>query len=249
MVNIFGECKVDFWFLGQALCRLLSGHWLQLKDKHSNESEPMLNHYLFWKQSHAKRKTLGEIIENKQNSLATRDFSSSASSPGSFFPVMHFGSATVQSADASPNFTLLRGRRMHLNHNNPLLEALCVSSFPWTQDQTPYESQTSTLSPTTKISFLDQLIQRLLILIVHKKTKCRKIGGSANSGHGTSSFFNSPQQWLPIVSHNWLRNKTFKNKNHFHTHTPCHAHISSQFTFVDFSITQSMGHSIIALMY
>lgn len=159
------------------------------------------------------------MIENNQNSLAMRDFSSSASSPGSFFPVIHFTRATVQSADASPNFTLLRGKRMNLNHNNPLLEALCVSSFPWTQHQTPYESQTSTLSPTTKISFLDQLIQRFLILIVHKKTKCRKIGGSANSGHGTSSFFNSPKQWLPIVSHNWLRNKPFRKVISTRTHT------------------------------
>ncbi len=61
------------WFLvfgtnsaGQTLWRLLSGHWLQLKDKHSNESEPMLNHYLFWKQSQAKIKTLGEITENNK---------------------------------------------------------------------------------------------------------------------------------------------------------------------------------------
>lgn len=66
-----------------------------VRDKHSNESEPMLNHYLFWKQSQAKRKTLREIIENKQNSLAMRDFSSSACSLESFYHAGRFGSATV----------------------------------------------------------------------------------------------------------------------------------------------------------
>lgn len=49
----------------------------------------------FVKQSQAKRKTLGEIIENKQNSLAMKDFSSSASSLGSFYHAGRFSSATV----------------------------------------------------------------------------------------------------------------------------------------------------------
>lgn len=125
---VFGTNKCRSGFVKALIWTLAS-----VEGQTQYESEPMLNHYLFWKQSQAKRQTLGEMIEKKQNSLATRDFSSSASFPGSFFPVMHFGSATVQSADVSPNFTLLRGKRMHLNHNNPLLEALCVSSFPWTR--------------------------------------------------------------------------------------------------------------------
>lgn len=148
------------------------------------------------------------MLENKQSSLAMRGFSSYVF-PGVFFSAFGFGDATVQSADTSSSFTLLRGKSLHLNHNNPLLKALCASSFPWTENQTPYENQTSTLFPTTKISFLDPLIQRFLIYIVNKKTKRRKMGVTANSGHGTSSFLKSPKHRLPSVSHNWLRNNTF----------------------------------------